>query len=128
MIDNFFMNGYHWHVVYVHPESSLLIDRTGSFRLATTDPTTLHIYISSEVTGDLLTTVLLHELAHCVMFSYGLIDEICFMTKKRYWIEMEEEICNIIADYGKIIFTTFKDIVGDDAMMYVPREMERLIF
>lgn len=48
------------------------------------------------------------------------------MVKPEYWIEAEEWICNYIADYGTKIFTTFYIIVGDDAIRYVPRELNRM--
>lgn len=70
--------------------------------------------------------VLLHELGHCVMLSFNLIEDIHRMVKPEYWIESEEWLCNYIADYGSIIFTTFSQIIGDDALQYVPRELDRM--
>lgn len=121
------MNGYLWHTKFVNANSSFLIDRTGQFRVATTDPNTLCIYLSEELQGDFLRTVLLHELGHCVMFSYDLLDKIHRLVPRNHWIEIEELICNFFADYGLKIFTIAYDILGENAWKSVPYELERLI-
>lgn len=87
----------------VPPDSPLLIDRTGKQCVATTDPNTQCIYLSDQLTGDFLKTVLLHEMGHCVMLSYGLILAIRSRLPKNLWIEAEEWCCNLIADYGEEI-------------------------
>lgn len=118
---SFLMNGYIWHVLFVHPESDLLIDRTGNARVATTDPTTLCIYISHDLYGDFLDRVLIHELGHCALFSFDLLADIHRMVYKEYWIEAEEFICNFIADYGRLIFSIYGE------MQRVPREIELFV-
>lgn len=121
------MNGYLWRVRFVHPSSDQLVDRTGKLRVATTDPETRCIYLSSELTGDFLNRVLIHELGHCVMVSFDLLSDIHRMVKPRYWIEMEEWICNFIADYGLRIFSAAYSVLGKDAWIFVPYELERLV-
>lgn len=121
------MNGYLWHVAYVNKNSSYLIDRTGKLTLATTDPVTRCIYLSNRLSGDKLNRVLLHELGHVTMFSYGLVDYIHHFTKPECWVEAEEWICNFIADYGLMIFSAAFQILGDKAWVYIPYELERLI-
>lgn len=106
---SFNMNGYRWHVRFCSPYSSMLIDRTGRLCLATTDPNTSTVYLSNSLAGAKLRTVLLHELGHCAMFSYGLLDEIHSVVDPSNWIEAEEWICNFLADYGDEIF----DHAGD---------------
>lgn len=103
-MNSFYINGYLWHVEIRDPYSPELIDRTGKQTLATTDPTTGTIYLSSILQGDLLRTVLLHELGHVVMISYNLLNDLHRMTYPRHWIEMEEWICNFMANYGSLIF------------------------
>lgn len=71
--------------------------------------------------------VLLHELGHCVMFSYGLLDDIHSVVPPDRWIDAEEWVCNFIADYGREIFSVAYDIMGEDAWMYVPYRLEKLI-
>lgn len=126
-MDSFLMNGYLWRIRFVSHTSSYLIDRTGQLRLATTDPQTRYIYLSDELYGDKRNRVLIHELAHCVMFSYGLIKQLHFYVRPKYWIEAEEWVCNFIADYGYKIFKTASNILGEDAWIYIPNELERLI-
>lgn len=126
-MEHFYMNGYLWRVFFVDPNSELLVDRTNTYRIATTDPVTYCIYLSDALEGDLLNKVLIHELGHCAMISFHLLDDIHRMVKRKYWIEAEEWVCNFLADYGLRIFATAYDILGDRAWIYVPRELERLV-
>lgn len=124
---SFILNGILWHVRYVDPKSKWLIDRTSTIRLATTDPTTKTIYLSSSLKGDLLVRVFLHELGHCVMFSFGLLNDIRRALPPSKWIDAEEWVCNFIADYGRMIFEIAYDILGEDAWLYVPYKLDKLI-
>lgn len=126
-MDKFVMNGIEWDVKYVYPDSHYLVDRTGERRVATTDPLTHCVYLSNELAGDFLNTVLIHELGHCIMFSYNLLDRIHSVVSPIYWIDAEEWVCNFIADYGKIIFTIARRVLGDQAMYYLPRELEKIV-
>lgn len=71
--------------------------------------------------------VLIHELGHCVIFSYDLFDEIHEMVYPEYWVDVEEWVCNFIADYGYTVFSTAKLIMGNDDWKIVPRELEKLV-
>lgn len=121
------MNGYSWRVCYVDADDPMLVDRTGRVTVATTDPGTLTVYILRDLDGAFLSRVLIHELGHCAMFSFGLLDDIRRMVHPRYWLEAEEWVCNFIADYGMTIFDTAYAILGDRAMAVVPYEVERLV-
>lgn len=127
MIDSFFMNGMLWRIRFVNPNSDILIDRTLSKTVAVTDPDTMTIYLSNKLRGEFLTRVVLHELSHAMMYSYHYLDEIHRYCKKRYWIEMEELIANLIANQAKEIFQRAYDVVGDEAIRFVPYELERLV-
>lgn len=126
-MDSFFLNGYLWRIVYSFPDDYNLVDRTGKKRPATTDPKTRTIYLSLELHGDLLNRVLIHELGHAVMFSYGLLDRLHFYVRPKYWIEAEEWVCNFIADYGYQIFTIASDILGERAWLVIPHELEKIV-
>lgn len=126
-MDNFLMNGYLWRVYFVRPDSPELVDRTGSLRVATTDPKHHAIYISNQLDGDFLVTVLLHELGHCVMVSYDMLNDIHLMVRPEYWIQAEEWVCNFIADYGRMIFSAAYRVLGDYAWNLVPYELEKLV-
>lgn len=127
MIDEFYMNGLHWNVRWTKSTDPVLVDRTGSLTVAVTDPDTMTIYLSNQLSGSFLNRVLIHELGHCVMYSYGLVNEIHRMCKKRYWIEMEEFCANLLADYGNQVFGLAYAILGNKAIHIIPYEIERLV-
>lgn len=116
MNKTFVMNGYLWRAMTVDAESPVLIDRTYTQRVATTDPNTLCIYLSDELEGEFLRTVLVHELAHCVMFSFHMLRTIHLMVEPRYWYEAEEWICNFIANYGSDVFDIARYILDEDVL------------
>lgn len=126
-MDSFYMNGYLWKVIFVDPGSDLLVDRTGNLTVATTDPETYCVHVSTDISGDFLKKVLVHELGHCCMISFGLIEDIHRMVKPKYWIDAEEWVCNFIADYGLKIFSIAYSIVGDDAWIFIPYELEKMV-
>ena len=121
------MNGYLWHVEFVPPNSPNLIDRTNVLTVATTDPNTQCIYLSEALEGSFLKRVLLHELGHVIMLSYGLILSIRRRLPQHLWIDAEEWCCNFIADYGAEIFARAYDILGDNAWSLVPNELAKIV-
>ena len=125
----FTMNGYFWEVKTVSSTSGVLIDRTNTKRVATTDPKTHKVYLSEDLLIDssFLYRVLVHELSHCVIFSYNLFEEIHKMVYPEYWIEAEEFLCNFVADYGLTVFNIAKSYLGDAAIDIIPKELERLV-
>lgn len=127
MIDSFYMNGDFWTVRFVNSTNRILVDRTGTLTVGVTDPVDRTVYLSNALRGNFLTRVTLHELAHAMMISYGYLEQIHLYCKKRYWIDMEELIANLIADRAHEIFERAYDIVGDEAIRFVPYGMERLV-
>ena len=96
----FTVNGDVWRVVRVEPGNPSLIDRTGKYRLATTDPETREVYISSVLKPPLLDKVLLHEVAHAVAVSYELIGSLREISPKEYWGAIEEWAVRMVENYG----------------------------
>lgn len=125
--DWFKMNGETWITKFVSANDRMLVDREGYLTVATTDPKTHIVYLSDELDGDFLMTVFIHELGHCAMISFGLLDEIHRMVYPEYWIEMEEFICNFLADFGYRIFKIAFDILGYDAWKLIPSAFEKYI-
>jgi hypothetical protein len=121
------MNGDLWRVRFVSPNDNVLIDRTGKRTLAVSDYSTMTISIANNLHGELLNRVFIHELGHCVMFSYGLLPELHRMVKKRYWVDAEEFVCNILSDYGQFVIGTARDILGNQFTYVSPVGMERVI-
>lgn len=86
----FDMNGIHWVLEYVNPYNPFLIDRTGRLTLGTTDPITKRVYVSNGLRG------FMHELAHCALVSYNLLDDLHRLVKPECLLEAEESLCNFI--------------------------------
>lgn len=126
MLKQFYMNGDLWRVRFVSPNDNVLIDRTGQRTLAVSDYSTMTISIANNLQGELLNRVFIHELGHCVMFSYGLLQELHRMIKKRYWVDAEEFVCNILADYGHFVIGTARYILGNKFTYVSPVGMERM--
>lgn len=115
-MNSFYMGVYLWQIEYLEPYSDLLVDRSGVIRVATTDPVTHTIFLSRELKNNdfLLETVLLHELGHAAMISYNIFDDLHRMVKPRYWVDIEEWVCNFLADYGSEVFDIARDVLGKD--------------
>lgn len=126
MIDEFYMNGLRWRVRFTYPTDPVLVDRTGTLTIGVTDSATMTIYLSNKLRGEFLTRVVLHELSHAMMISYGYLEQIHRYCKKRHWVDMEELIANLIAQQAKEIFERAYDIVGDEAIRFVPYALERV--
>lgn len=94
------VNGDVWRVSLVDPDDPRLVDRTGSSCLATTDPSTMGVYVSRDLGGDMLARVVRHEAAHCAMVSHGLTYQLRKMLPESAWVPVEEWVCNFLADYG----------------------------
>lgn len=124
-MERFYLNDILWKVYYVPNSSPYLVDRTGNVRLATTDMRLHKIYIYEGLSGELLRKVTVHEIGHAVMASFGLISELHQLVKPEYWIEAEEWICNLIADYGALILDTSDDIIRD-SFDILPRAFEEV--
>lgn len=101
------MNGYTWNVYLVAPSDPILTRSDGSFTVGVCDRETQELYISNMIQGDFLRKVLIHEVCHSAMFSYG-ID---------LSVEQEEVVCDLIATYGDEIFR-----VADNLFMNLKRK------
>lgn len=126
-MDRFRMNGYPWQVKRVDANDPMLVDRTGTLTVGTTDPDYGCVYLSNRLKGGFLSRVLIHELGHCALYSFHLLDDIHRMVYPKYWIEAEEWVCNFIADYGFQIFKIAYRVLGDEAWRCIPKELERWI-
>lgn len=68
--------------------------------LGTTDPGTRTIHLSNELHPPLLDRVMLHEAAHAITISYGLLESLREALPEKYWIWAEEWACHIVETYG----------------------------
>lgn len=126
-VKQFEINGNLWKIKFVKSTSKYLIDRTSTLRVATTDPSLNTIFLSDRISGNFLKKVLIHEMTHVVLWEYDIISRIQKYCYPQFAIAMEEEICNILADYGEIVFQNAYLILGENAMRIVPYELERLV-
>lgn len=123
----FQLNGDTWRIIFVNPDSDLLIDRTHCRTIGTTDPETMTVCISTGLSLDMLQRVLIHEISHCALISFDLLPYIHKIVKPQYWYEVEEWLCNFISDYGLSICNAANSVLFDDVLETILREFERLI-
>ena len=84
------INGIAWYMIRVRSDSPMLMRSDGSITVGMCDRETQTIYISDALHGRFLRKVLLHEICHSAMFSYG-ID----MS-----VDQEELFCDLLSTYG----------------------------
>lgn len=127
VLKRFIINNSIWRVVTVPTDSEYLWDRTGNLTVATTDPKEHCIFVSESIYGDFLLRVIIHEITHVVLWEYKIIEKIHMYCLPEFRISMEEEICNILADYGRMVYETAYMVLGGKAIFTVPYELERLV-
>jgi len=96
----FVINGELWGVARVPAGSSLLVDRTDTRRLAVTDPTTRMVYVSDELRPPLLDRVMLHEVAHAVTVSWGLLPQVRLDTCSGDVVGVEEWAAQLVENHA----------------------------
>lgn len=94
------MNGINWSVRLVRGDSPMLMRSDGSRTVGMCDRGTKEICISDMLQGAFLRKVLIHEVCHSAMMSYG-ID----MS-----VEQEELFCDLVATYGDEIFNVVDNL------------------
>jgi len=96
----FVVNGDVWRVVRVPAGDPSLIDRTGTERLATTNPATRTVAILDSVQPPLLDKVMLHEVAHAVTVSWGLLPKVRHDTLRGDIIGVEEWSAQLVENHA----------------------------
>lgn len=89
-----------WTVVLEPADGDGLIDRTGSHRLATADASARKIRISADLPPELIDRVVLHEIAHAITMSHGLLDELRSYLPEDLWIPVEEWAARLVENHG----------------------------
>lgn len=121
------INDHIWNIYYVSEDNPVLIDRTGTWTLAVTILKRKSIYLSDNLFGNQLITVLLHEMTHATLWEFGIINDIREYCYPENAIDMEELVCNIVADYAQYIFMEAYRVLGGQAIFYMPMVLERLV-
>lgn len=70
------------------------------------------VYLDRTLEGDML------------LWSTGLLSELRAMVKPWRRIEAEEWVRNLVADYGWALFTQAREVMGNHAIMYVPKWLQ----
>jgi Zn-dependent peptidase ImmA (M78 family) len=86
------INGINWKVKFTDRVDDLYLD--GYVRFGVTDRNTNTIYLDKNLEGDMLKKVLLHELTHAWLFSYGYEMD----------VEAEEFLCSFVDSHVEEIF------------------------
>ena len=84
------INGITWYMIRVRSDSPMLMRSDGSITVGMCDRETQTIYISDALHGRFLRKVLLHEICHSAMFSYGI----------NMSVDQEELFCDLLSTYG----------------------------
>lgn len=108
----FVSNGDVWRPVPVDSDDRRLIDRTGTFRLATTDPSTMCAYLSNRLRGLDLEVVSTHEVGHRAMHGHGPLDSPHAIIPEDTWVDVEEWVCDCLANRGRKIIHAADTALG----------------
>lgn len=96
----FVINGDVWGVARVPAGDPRLIDRTDTPRLAVTDPSERMVYIREDLRPPLLDRVVLHEVAHAVTVSWGLLPRVRSDTLRGDVIGVEEWAAQLVENHA----------------------------
>ena len=61
------------------------------------------------------------------MTSFDLIEELHRLVKPEYWIEAEEWVCNLLADYAEVVVRTGYTVTGYEAINQVVDAFNRCL-
>ena len=84
----------------VQPGDGRLVDRTGKERLGTTDPEARAIWIDSRLRPPMLDRVLLHEVAHAVTVSHGMLGALRSQIPTGAWVPAEEWAAQLLEGHA----------------------------
>ncbi len=96
----FVINGDVWRVIRVPAGDPSLIDRTDTPRLAVTDASDRTVYVRDDLMPPLLDRVMLHEVAHAVTVSWGLLPQVRSDTIRGDIIGVEEWAAQLVENHA----------------------------
>lgn len=86
----FRFNNIVWNIYTVGNDNKILYRSDGTRTIGVTDRKSHSIYIARSLRGELLKKVLLHEITHAAVFSYGI-----YLS-----LDQEEKLCNFVATFA----------------------------
>lgn len=96
----FAINGDVWRVVRVPAGDPSLIDRTDTPRLAVTDAGNRTVYVRADLVPPLLDRVMLHEVAHAVTVSWGLLPTVRADAMRGDFVGVEEWAAQLVENHA----------------------------
>lgn len=96
----FVINGQTWRVIRVPAGDPRLVDRTGTGRLAVTDSTDRTVYVNERLVPPLLDRVMLHEVAHAITVSWGLLQQVRSDALRGDIIGVEEWAAQLVENHA----------------------------
>lgn len=111
----FVAGGELWRVEVVPAGDARLTDRTGVERLATTDPATRTVCIRAGIEPPLLDKVVLHEVAHAVAISWGLLGPMRAAVPRSSWVAVEEWAARMVEDHAIEAVSAAATVLGRPA-------------
>lgn len=108
----FTVNGDVWRVIRVPAGDPRLIDRTGGSKLAVTDEGTRTVSILESLRPPLLDKVVLHEVAHAITVSWGLLPEVRKDTRDGDIIGVEEWAAQLVENHALEALDAAKTALG----------------
>ncbi len=91
-----------WNVVFVNPMSKELIASNGNRVLGVCDNNIKTIFIANNQTDSKTEHIICHEITHAM----------CFEQNIDIPYELEERLCNFMADYGREIISILDDVLS----------------
>ena len=96
----FVINGELWGVARVPAGDPRLIDRTDTPRLAVTDAHDRMVYVRDDLMPPLLDRVMLHEVAHAITVSWGLLPEVRSGVRRGDMVDVEEWAAQLVENHA----------------------------
>lgn len=90
-----------WQIIFVNPNNQNLVTSNGNKVLGVCDNNTKTIYIANNQTYRKTEHIICHEITHAMCFEQNI--EIPY--------ELEEKLCNFMADYGREIIDILDEII-----------------
>lgn len=97
----FTVNNNPWLLKFVNPHSKDLQRSDGTYTFGVTDNSVKTVFIMRGMSPEMTERVLCHEITHVF----------CFENNISIPLELEERLCNFMADYGKEIIYLLDDLL-----------------
>lgn len=108
----FVINGDVWRVIRVPAGDPSLIDRTGGAKLAVTDSMDRTIYVRGDIMPPMLDKVMLHEVAHAITVSWGLLPKVRSDTLRGDIIGVEEWAAQLVENHAMEAVSATSEALG----------------